>query len=257
MIGVEPIRPQRTLDFESSASANSATPAYLQLAPLGTKGGNRIWTGDKGFADLCLTTWLYRHQLTGVAGFEPAHEGVKVLCLTAWLYPNKLKGERWDSNPRMPEPQSGVLTPSPLSPYMAGIVGIEPTPTVLETVVLPLNYIPIIKNGREWIRTTEPEGADLQSAAFSQTSLPFHNGGAGRNRTADTRSFNPLLYRLSYRAKNYILFSITVLAGFEPAISCVTGRRDNPYTIGPFKYGGYRVRTCDPLLVRQMLSQLS
>ena len=28
--------------------------------------------------------------------------------------------------------------------------------------------------GREWIRTTEPEGADLQSAAFSQTSLPFH-----------------------------------------------------------------------------------
>ena len=52
-------------------------------------------------------------------------------------------------------------------------------------------------------------------------------------------------------------FSITVLAGFEPAISCVTGRRDNPYTIGPFKYGGYRVRTCDPLLVRQMLSQLS
>ena len=100
----------------------------------------------------------------------------------------------------MPEPQSGVLTPSPLSPYMAGIVGIEPTPTVLETVVLPLNYIPIIKNGREWIRTTEPEGADLQSAAFSQTSLPFHNGGAGRNRTADTRSFNPLLYQLSYRA---------------------------------------------------------
>ena len=74
----------------------------------------------------------------------------------------------------MPEPQSGVLTPSPLSPYMAGIVGIEPTPTVLETVVLPLNYIPIIKNGREWIRTTEPEGADLQSAAFSQTSLPLH-----------------------------------------------------------------------------------
>ena len=86
---------------------------------------------------------------------------------------------------------------------MTGIVGIEPTPTVLETVVLPLNYIPILMDG------------------------------AGRNRTADTWSFNPLLYRLSYRAKNYILFSITVLAGFEPAISCVTGRRDNPYTIGP------------------------
>ena len=29
-----------------------------------------------------------RHQVTGVAGFEPTHEGVKVPCLTAWLYPN-------------------------------------------------------------------------------------------------------------------------------------------------------------------------
>ncbi len=41
---------------------------------------------------------------------------------------------------------------------------------VLETIVLPLNYIPI--NGGEWIRTTEPEGADLQSAAFSHFATP-------------------------------------------------------------------------------------
>ena len=51
--------------------------------------------------------------------------------------------------------------------------------------------------------------------------------GAGRNRTADTRSFNPLLYQLSYRA-------ITVPTGFGPVISSVTGRRDNPYTKGPY-----------------------
>ena len=25
---------------------------------------------------------------TGVAGFEPTNDGVKVRCLTAWLYPN-------------------------------------------------------------------------------------------------------------------------------------------------------------------------
>ncbi len=55
---------------------------------------------------------------------------------------------------------------------MAGIVGVEPTSTVLETAILPLNYIPIIKNGGEWIRTTEPEGADLQSAAFSHFATP-------------------------------------------------------------------------------------
>ena len=30
---------------------------------------------------------------------------------------------------------------------------------------------------------------------------PFNLGGPGRNRTTDTRIFNPLLYRLSYQAK--------------------------------------------------------
>lgn len=30
---------------------------------------------------------------------------------------------------------------------------------------------------------------------------PFEFGGLGRNRTNDTRIFNPLLYQLSYRAK--------------------------------------------------------
>jgi hypothetical protein len=52
---------------------------------------------------------------------------------------------------------------------LAGAVGIEPTPKVLETFVLPLNYAPVY-------------------------------GGSGRNRTADTRIFSPLLYQLSYRA---------------------------------------------------------
>ena len=50
----------------------------------------------------------------------------------------------------MPEPQSGALTTSPQSPLLifhklksAGAVGIEPTPKVLETSILPLNYAPI------------------------------------------------------------------------------------------------------------------
>ena len=78
-------------------------------------------------------------------------------------------------------------------------VGIEPTLKVLETLVLPLNYA---RNyGRGVIRTPEPEGADLQSAAFSLfATLPKYINGARRNRTADTWSFNPLLYQLSYRA---------------------------------------------------------
>ena len=67
----------------------------------------------------------------------------------------------------MPEPQSGVLTTSPHPPYyQTRAVGIEPTLKVLETLVLPLNYARK-GYGRGGIRTPEPEGADLQSAAFS------------------------------------------------------------------------------------------
>ncbi len=55
---------------------------------------------------------------------------------------------------------------------LAGVVGIEPTPKVLETFVLPLNYTPIMNGGGGQIRTAEPEGADLQSAAFSHFATP-------------------------------------------------------------------------------------
>ena len=55
---------------------------------------------------------------------------------------------------------------------MAGTVGIEPTSKVLETLILPLNYVPI-KMVEGQIRTAEPEGADLQSARLA-TSLPLH-----------------------------------------------------------------------------------
>ncbi len=55
---------------------------------------------------------------------------------------------------------------------MAGAAGIEPAPKVLETFVLPLNYAPILNGGGGQIRTAEPEGADLQSAAFSHFATP-------------------------------------------------------------------------------------
>jgi hypothetical protein len=52
-----------------------------------------------GIKTRCLTAWLYpiglssvflkyRQKMAGVAGFEPAHGGIKTRCLTAWLYPN-------------------------------------------------------------------------------------------------------------------------------------------------------------------------
>ena len=127
----------------------------------------------------------------------------------------------------MPEPQSGVLTTSPHPPYSyTRAVGIEPTLKVLETLVLPLNYA----------RKMEGEGFEppnpkerIYSPPRLASSLPFRKiyNGARRNRTADTLSFNQMLYQLSYQAN-------TVPTGFEPAISCVTGRHVNPYTTEPF-----------------------
>jgi hypothetical protein len=84
--------------------------------------------------------------LEGVPGFEPGNKGFADLCLTTWLY-SHIWGDRWESNPRMPEPQSGALTTSPRSPFLAGTVGIEPTLEVLETSVLPLNYVPNLVAG--------------------------------------------------------------------------------------------------------------
>ena len=63
---------------------------------------------------------------------------------------------------------------------MAGTVGIEPTSKVLETSILPLNYVPIKINGGGQIRTAEPEGADLQSAAFSHFATPPKTGAGQR-----------------------------------------------------------------------------
>ena len=54
---------------------------------------------------------------------------------------NLVKGGRRESNPRVSAPQADVLTTSPRPPKCeTRAAGIEPTPKVLETFVLPLNY---------------------------------------------------------------------------------------------------------------------
>ena len=76
MVGVEPTLP-REHDFESCASANSATPARRMEAA----------TGFEPMIKVLQTSALplgYAAK-TGLAGFEPTHDGVKVRCLTAWL----------------------------------------------------------------------------------------------------------------------------------------------------------------------------
>ena len=55
---------------------------------------------------------LIYHLRTGVAGFEPTHEGVKVPCLTAWLYPND-EMEREGFEP--PNPKERIYSPPRLA----------------------------------------------------------------------------------------------------------------------------------------------
>ena len=117
----------------------------------------------------------------------------------------------------------------------------------------------------------------------------FSYNAQSRNRTSDTWIFSPLLYQLSYLGTSYsdelrgqdlnlrpsgyepdelpdcstprylisFAFQQKPMIGLEPItcwlqISCsanwATSAKNN---------GTYRARTCDPLLVRQMLSQLS
>ena len=69
--------------------------------------------------------------------------------------------------------------------------------TESKSVALPLGYTPIMveESGFEPLNPKER----IYSPSRLATSLLLH-GGAGQNRTADTWSFNPLLYQLSYRA---------------------------------------------------------
>ena len=59
----------------------------------------------------------------------------------------------------------------------------------------------------------------------------------------------------------YKVFGLILMAtqkGLEPSTSSVTGWHSNQAELLRRTIGGnYRARTCDPLLVRQMLSQLS
>ena len=69
--------------------------------------------------------------------------------------------------------------------------------TESKSVALPLGYTPKDGGGGQ-IRTAEPEGADLQSAAFSLFATPPKDDAGERSRTLDLLITSQLLYQLSY-----------------------------------------------------------
>ena len=66
----------------------------FQISP---RGANQIWTGDRGVADLCLTTWLWR-QMTPT-GIEPVLPPWKGDVLTAWPWSRIIFIFLWKNSP--------------------------------------------------------------------------------------------------------------------------------------------------------------
>ena len=119
---------------------------------------------------------------------------------------------------------------------------------VLQTFALPLGY-GTIKNGA--VDETRTRDLHLGKVALYQLSYYRLYGALGRNRTTDTVIFSHMLYLLSYQG------TMAMRKGLEPSTSSVTGWHSNQLNYRTIYGGNNRARTCDPLLVRQMLSQLS
>ena len=83
-----------------------------------------------------------------------------------------------------------------------------------KSFALPLGY-EAIDGGERWIRTTEPEGTDLQSVAFSHFAIS-PNCAENRNRTRNLLITNQLLYQLSYFGKKMVGD-----IGLEPMTPCL------------------------------------
>ena len=93
--------------------------------------------------------------------------------------------------------------------------------TVLETVVIPFNYIPI--NGGGWIRTAEPEGTVLQTVAFNQTSLLPHKwrGTESNRRHTELQSVALPTELPSHRVWVTTIKLLMEDTGLEPVTLCL------------------------------------
>ena len=149
--------------------------------------------------------------------------------------------------------------------------------TESESVALPLGDTPKFEMG--WVVGFEPTYTGATTLGLNHLTIPtmlvfFTSDCVALSRCgAQVPSYIPLLApsapchkRKILRIHTFVFFTFHCLKklatwnGLEPSTSSVTGWHSNQlnYQAIFLVYGGsYRARTCDPLLVRQMLSQLS
>lgn len=168
----------------------------------------------------------------------PSSEGFRARGLYLELQPRNW-GVQWGSNPHPSDPQSDA---PPIELW---------TPSKKEKQKRKAGDR---KRSEKRLRMVPPLRVErsplaLQASARTGYARAGCLGGAGRDRTADTRIFSPMLYRLSYSPGSGLLECkeigllgwsrfggwdppmrwrgswVATPAGFEPAFSAVTGRR--------------------------------
>lgn len=108
-------------------------------------------------------------------GLEPTrrkrHGSLNPTCLP--IPPLGQNGDPRRTRTSDPLVKSQLLCRLSYEVLLAGLAGLEPTNAWIKTMCLTA-WRQANNGGGGEIRTPEPEGTDLQSAAFSQTSLPLH-----------------------------------------------------------------------------------
>ena len=135
----------------------------------------------------------YVAVLARVAGFEPAHDGIRIRCLTAWRYPNVI------------------------IKLMGWMVGFEPTYTGATT--LGLNHL------------TTPTmlaifGFGIVTVAVSFAHVPLYAALSRPQRFAPNPKLpaHPVFFALGFVAKKK---KMAIRTGLEPVTSSVTGWHSN------------------------------